>query len=85
MKECVVGVWDACKQKLYSDDLCPSHLQSLAEVLQLTGVEVQMDGKLCSSGEGGTDGKDLPVHTCMCGSAYDCGCVVNGSNAMIAL
>ena len=30
-----------------------------------------MDGKLCSSGEGGTDGKDLPV--CMCGSAHDCG------------
>ena len=45
-----------------------------------------MDGKLCSSGEGGTDGKDLPVCicTCMCGSAHDCGCVVNGSNAMAA-
>ena len=24
-----------------------------------------MDGKLCSSGEGERDGKDLPVHTCM--------------------
>ena len=40
--------------------------------------------KLCSSGEGGTDGKDLPVCTCMCGSAHDCGCVVDGSNAMAA-
>ena len=30
----------------------------------LAGVEGQMDGKLCSSGEGGTDGKDLPVCTC---------------------
>ena len=30
-----------------------------------------MDGKLCSSGEGGTDGKDLPVCTCMCGSTRD--------------
>ena len=38
----------------------------------------------CSSGEGGTDGKDLPVCTCICGSAYDCGCVVNGSNVMVA-
>ena len=28
MKEYVVGVWDVCKQKLYSDDLCPSQLQS---------------------------------------------------------
>ena len=36
----------------------------------------------CSSGEGGTDGKDLPVGICMCGSAHDCGCGVDGSNAM---
>ena len=43
-----------------------------------------MDFKLCSSGEGGTDGKDLHVCTCMCGSAHDCGCVVDGSNAMVA-
>ena len=43
--------------------------------------------KLRSSGEGGTDDKDkdLPVCTCMCGSAHDCGCVVDGSNAMVAL
>ena len=53
--------------------------------MQLAGVEGQMDGKLCSSGEGGTDGKDLPVCTCMCGSTHDCGCVVDGSNAMAAL
>ena len=38
------------------------------------------------AGEGGTDGKDLPVCTCtcMCGSAHDCRCVVDGSNAMVA-
>ena len=54
------------------------------EDLHLAGVEVQMDGKLCSSGEGGTDGKDLPVCTCVCDSAHDCGCVVDGSNAMAA-
>ena len=30
--------------KLYGDDLCPSQLQSLAEDLQLAGVERQMDG-----------------------------------------
>ena len=33
VKEYVVGVWDARKQKLYGDDLCPSQLQSLAEDL----------------------------------------------------
>ena len=38
------------------------------------GVERQTDGKLCSSGEGGTDGEDLPVCTCMRGSAHDCRC-----------
>ena len=27
--------------------------------------------------EGGTDGKDLPVCTCMCGSANDSGCMVD--------
>ena len=48
----VVGVWGARKQKLYGDDSCPSQLQSLAEDLQLDGVEGQRDGKLCSSGEG---------------------------------
>ena len=57
MKEYVVGVWDARKQKLYGDDSCPSQLQSLAEDLQLAGVEGQMDGKLCSSDEGGTDAR----------------------------
>ena len=48
VKEYVVGVWDARKQKLYGDDSCPSQPQSLAEDLQLAGVEGQMDGKLCS-------------------------------------
>ena len=56
----------------------------LAEDLQLAGVEGQRVGKLCSSGEGGTDGKDLPVCICMHGSTHDCGCVVNGSGAMAA-
>ena len=84
VKEYVVGVWDARKQKLYGDDSCPSQLQSLAEDLQLAGVEGQMDGKFCSSGEGATDGKDLSLCVCVCGSAHDCGCMVDGSNAMVA-
>ena len=50
-------------QKLYGDDSCL--MQSLAENLQLAGVEGQMDSKLCSSGEGGIEGKDLPVCVCM--------------------
>ena len=65
-------------KQLYGDDSCPSQLQSLA------GVEGQMDGKFCSSGEGGADGKDLSLCACVCGSAHDCGCVVDGSNAMVA-
>ena len=85
VKEYVVGVWDVRKQKLYGDDSCPSQLQSLAEDLQLAGVEGQIDGKFCSSGEGGTDGKVLSLCACVCGSAHDCGCVVDGSNAMVAL
>ena len=62
--------------------LIQAQLQSLAEDLQLAG---QMDGKLCSSGEGGTGSNDLPVCICMCGSAHDCGCVVDGSNAFTAI
>ena len=48
---------------------------------------VNRDGKLCSSGEGGTDGKHMPVCICMgiCGSAHDCGCVIDGNSAMAAL
>ena len=51
------------------------NLQSLAEDLQLAGVEGQMDGKLRSSGKGGTDGKEMRVHVCICvcGSAHKCG------------
>ena len=82
MKEYAVGVWDACKQTLFGDDLCPSQLQSLAVALQLAEVKGQMDGMLCFSGKGGADGKDLPVCACMCGSAPDCGCVVNGSGVL---
>ena len=55
------------------------HILEMVEVftfylydLQLAGVEGQMDGKFCSSGEGGTDDKDLSLCACMCGSAHDC-------------
>ena len=27
----------------------------------------------------------MPVHTCMCDSAHDCGCMVDGTNAMVAI
>lgn len=43
-------------------------------------VKQQKDSKLCYSGEGGTDGNDLSVCTCMCGSAIDCGCMFDSSN-----
>ena len=44
--------------------LCKILLEQICD-LQLAGVEGQTDGKLCSSGEGGTDGKELPVCICM--------------------
>ena len=51
---------------LSCNDSCPSQLQSLAEDLQLAGVEGQMDGKLCSSGEGGTNVMiSLYIHVCV--------------------
>ena len=65
MKEYVVDVWDAHKQKLYVDDSYPCQLQPLAEELQLAGVEGQMDGNLCSSGEGGMVRICLYVHVCV--------------------
>lgn len=36
--------------------------------------------------EGGTDGKDLPLHVCTCvgGSARDFGCIVDGGGAVTA-
>ena len=49
--------------KLYGDDSCPSQLHSLAEDLQLAGVEGQMESKLCSSAK---DGKVcLHVYVCV--------------------
>ena len=74
VKEYVVGVWDACKQKVYGDDSCPSQLQSLAEDLQLTGVE----------GQTGQMVKNLPVCTCMCGSTHDASVWSGGSSAIVA-
>ena len=78
-------MYDTCKQTLYGDDSCPSQLQSLAEDLLWARVEGKTDDKLCSLGEGGTDGKDLlSVCTCMCGSARDCWCMIDGTIAMVA-
>ena len=79
--------------------MCPTRLfsyQNTVEALYLYHVSLgldrheqvedrgQTDSKLGFSGDRETDGKDLPVCICMCGSAHDCGCVVNGSNAMVA-
>ena len=49
---------------IHGDDLYPSQRQSLAEGMQLAAVE--LGGQVCSSGEGGTDGKGLPVHGNTC-------------------
>ena len=57
----------------------------MSYALQLAGLEGQTDGELCYLGEGGTDGKDLSVRTCICGSAHVYGCVVDGNNAIVSL
>ena len=55
-----------CPHQLSCNDSCPSQLQSLAEDLQLAGVEGQTDGKLCYSGEGGTNVMiSLYIHVCV--------------------
>ena len=88
--------WDSLKCRTIKRNVSifyQSLLASVCQSKQLLWLSIrflansecsQRDGKLCSSGEGGTDSKDLPVCTCMCGSADDCGCVVDGSNAMAA-
>ena len=82
VKEFVVRVWDARKQKLYSDDSCCSQLQSLAEDLQLAGVERQMDGKLRSSGKVQMVRICLYVYVCVPPPMIVGAC---GSGAMAAL
>ena len=83
VKEYVVDVWEARKQKIYGEDSCPGQLQSSAGDLQLSGGNGQRVGKFCSSaGKGRTD---CLVCTGMYGSAHDCGCVVDGTSAMAAL
>ena len=59
MKEYVVGIYKNCTVM--------TRASILAKDLQLAGVEGQTDGKLCSSGEVGTDGKNLPL-------SADCNC-----------
>ena len=81
VKEYVVGVWDAHKYKLYGDDSCPSQLQSLAEDLQL-----ELRGKWMVSYVPQVREEEMVriCHVCVWGSAHDCGCMVDGSNAMVA-
>lgn len=52
--------------------------------LHVAEVERETDGELCSSGDRGTDDEVLPVCTCTC-STHDCGCMIDGSGAVVSL
>ena len=64
MNSCVFRLVSGIRVNKNCTVITPSQLQSLTE---LTGAEGQTDGKLCSSGKAGTDGKDIPVciHVCV--------------------
>ena len=73
---------------MYSDDACPSHLQSQSVSLELMG---RRSGKLDERGKSDDVnsihfGADSCVCTCVCscvcGSAHGSGCVVDGRSAI---
>ena len=85
VKEFLVDVWECRK---YGDNTCPGPQPNSS------GWDLGQDGKLWN-GRNGRSGKlshssdacicsnvDLHVHVCVCDSAH-CGCVVNGSVAMV--
>ena len=62
----IVDVWKVGKQILYSNDACPSHLQSQSSVGDLegvTGVDGQRSGKLDKQGK--SDDVHCLIHVCV--------------------
>ena len=90
MKEFIVAVWEVRKQKLHGDDSYPGQLQRQSSAGD-RGPVAGVGGRVDKSGKSGIShgkGEGHVVHAgvncVVCGSAYSCGCVVNGSFARAA-
>ena len=84
VKDYVVNIWEARKIKLYGDDSSQSQ-SSTGDLGEFTGIEGQSDKDMCQGGKPGT-GKFHSSYIGMdvCGSAYENGCVVDGTCATAA-
>ena len=84
VKEYVVDVWEARKIKLYGDDTSQSQ-SSTGDLGEFTGIVGQSGKNMCQGGKPDT-GKFHSSYVGMnvCGSAYENGCVVDGTCATAA-
>ena len=84
VKEYVVNVWEARKIKLYGDDSSQSQ-SSTGDLGEFTGIVGQSGKNMCQGGKPDT-GRFHSSYIGMnvCGSAYENGCVVDGTCATAA-
>ena len=80
----VVNIWEVRKIKLYGDDSSQSQ-SSTGDLGGFTGIEGQSGKNMCQGGKPDT-GKFHSSYIGMdvCGSAYENGCVVDGTCATAA-
>ena len=74
VKDYVVNIWEARKIKLYGDDSSQSQ-SSTGDLGEFTGIEGQSGKSMCQGGKHSLN---------VCGSAYENGCVVDGTCATAA-
>ena len=84
VKDDVVDIWEERKIKLYGDDSSQSQ-SSTGDLGEFTGIEGQSGKNMCQGGKPDT-GKFHSSYIGMdvCGSAYENGCVVDGTCATAA-
>ena len=93
VKEYIIDVWEIRKHKLYDSDLGPcQQLHSRSSPGERNG-KFSQNGKLGHSCTNVTKGKLYGSQDSVCycafryvsSSAHNCGCVVDGGNAMVAI
>ena len=79
VKDYVVNIWEAWKIKLYGNDSSQSQ-SSAGDLGEFPGIEGQSGKNMCQGGKPDT-GKFHSSYIGMdvCGSAYENGCVVDGT------
>ena len=84
VKDYVVNIWEAWKIKLYGDDSSQSQ-SSTGDLGEFTGIEGQSGKNMYQGGKPDT-GKFHSSYNGMnvCGSAYENGCMVDGTCAAAA-